>query len=91
MRLGIFGTTGGTGGHLIQQVLVAGRDVRAIVRDPAGAEHPGLDVRTGDAKDPDAIGPAVTGPGATAPARGSAARTAPAEPTATGRSIGPMD
>lgn len=35
MKLTIFGATGGTGTHLVEQALSAGHEVTAVVRDPA--------------------------------------------------------
>jgi putative NADH-flavin reductase len=34
MRLTVFGATGGTGRHVVEQALAAGHDVTALVRDP---------------------------------------------------------
>ncbi|GGZ28251.1 NADH-flavin reductase [Streptomyces poonensis] len=60
----VFGATGGTGQHLLDQALAAGHHVTAVVRDPARlrrADHPGLDVVTADAMDPEAIRESVAG------------------------------
>ncbi|MFT2015699.1 NAD(P)-dependent oxidoreductase [Streptomyces sp. 796.1] len=48
MRLTVFGATGGTGGHLVQQAVQAGHEVTAVVRDPARltVAHPDLLVIT---------------------------------------------
>ncbi|MET8798423.1 hypothetical protein ABZV91_18575 [Nocardia sp. NPDC004568] len=54
MRLGDFDATGGTGGHLIQQARAGGHRARTAVRDTAGPDRPGLDVRTSAAPAPDA-------------------------------------
>jgi len=35
MKLTVFGATGGTGTHLVEQALAAGHEVTAVVRDPA--------------------------------------------------------
>jgi uncharacterized protein YbjT (DUF2867 family) len=35
MRLTVFGATGGTGRHVVQQALADGHQVTAVVRDPA--------------------------------------------------------
>jgi putative NADH-flavin reductase len=35
MKITIFGATGGTGTHLVEQALAAGHDVTVVVRDPA--------------------------------------------------------
>jgi putative NADH-flavin reductase len=61
MRLTIFGASGKTGRHLIEQALEAGHTVTAVVRDPARlpVRHDRLEVVTADVGDPAAIGPAV--------------------------------
>jgi len=64
MKLTVFGATGATGTHLVQQALTAGHDVTAVVRDAARLKvpaQPRLDVVTADVMDPDSIGPAVAG------------------------------
>ncbi|WP_039826701.1 hypothetical protein [Nocardia testacea] len=53
MRLGDFVATSGTG-HLVQQALAGGHRVRTVVRDTAGPDRPGPDVRAGAAPTPDA-------------------------------------
>ncbi|GAA3309508.1 NAD(P)-dependent oxidoreductase [Nonomuraea dietziae] len=64
MKLAIFGATGGTGQHLVDQALAAGHRVTAIVRDPARlrhADHPRFGVVIADVMDADAIGASLTG------------------------------
>jgi putative NADH-flavin reductase len=63
MRLTIFGASGQTGRHLIQQALDAGHTVTAVVRDPTRLpiRHQQLQVLVADVLDPAAIGPAVAG------------------------------
>ena len=73
MRLTIFGASGGTGRHLVEQALAAGYQVTAVVRDPARLAvpaHPGLQVVTADIMDPESILPAVTGADAVLTAAG---------------------
>jgi uncharacterized protein YbjT (DUF2867 family) len=41
MKLAVFGATGGTGRRLVEQALLAGHDVRALVRLPDRAALPG--------------------------------------------------
>lgn len=50
MRLRIFGATGATGQHLVQQALAAGHHVAAFVREPARLTtiHPRLAQVVGD-------------------------------------------
>src|SRR5882724_2106297 len=62
MRLTIFGATGGTGKHLVNQGLAAGHKVTAVVRDPSRLTLPSQDrlhVLTADVMDPAAVVPAV--------------------------------
>jgi putative NADH-flavin reductase len=63
MRLTVFGASGQTGRHLIQQALDAGHTVTAVVRDPTRLpiRHQRLQVVTADVLDPAAIQPAVAG------------------------------
>jgi putative NADH-flavin reductase len=63
MRITVFGATGGTGRHVVQQALDAGHAVTAVVREPARlpARGAGLTVLTADVFDPAALGPAVAG------------------------------
>ncbi|MGW5644677.1 NAD(P)-dependent oxidoreductase [Saccharopolyspora sp. NPDC003752] len=73
MRITIFGATGGTGKHLLEQACAAGHEVTAVVRDPArfAHDHPGLTVVTADVMDPAAIRPHVAGRDAVISAIGS--------------------
>ncbi|MER7015244.1 SDR family oxidoreductase [Saccharopolyspora sp. NPDC000359] len=73
MRITIFGATGRTGKHLLDQALAAGHEVTAVVRDPAKvtAEHPALSVVRADVMDPAAVEPQVTGRDAVLSALGS--------------------
>jgi len=58
-RVRVFGATGGTGRHLVEQSLAQGHAVTAFVRDPAklGTAHANLTVVQGDAMD--ALAPVV--------------------------------
>ncbi|MEV6233323.1 SDR family oxidoreductase [Saccharopolyspora shandongensis] len=73
MRITIFGATGGTGKHLLEQACAAGHEVTAVVRDPARLDydHPGLTVVTADVMDAAAIRPHVAGRDAVISAIGS--------------------
>ncbi|MEV0086834.1 SDR family oxidoreductase [Saccharopolyspora sp. NPDC050642] len=73
MRITIFGASGGTGKHLLEQACAAGHEVTAVVRDPArlAHDHPGLTVVTADVMDPAAIRPHVAGRDAVISAIGS--------------------
>ncbi|MEU6267728.1 NAD(P)-dependent oxidoreductase [Saccharopolyspora shandongensis] len=73
MRITIFGATGGTGKHLLEQACTAGHEVTAVVRDPARLDyaHPGLTVVTADVMDAAAIQPHVAGRDAVISAIGS--------------------
>jgi putative NADH-flavin reductase len=64
MRLTVFGASGKTGRHLLEQALAAGHTVTAVVRDPARLpvhHHQRLKVVAADVLDPAAIAPAVAG------------------------------
>jgi putative NADH-flavin reductase len=63
MVITVFGATGGTGRHLVDQALAAGHDVRAVVRDPTRLPStPGRLFKViADVFDPVAIEPAVEG------------------------------
>jgi putative NADH-flavin reductase len=64
MKLTVFGATGGTGQHLVDQALAAGHHVTAVVRDAARlsqAGHPRLEPVVADAMDAEAIVSSVTG------------------------------
>lgn len=64
MKLTVFGATGGTGQHLVDQALAAGHHVTAVVRDVARlpqAGHRLLEPVVADVMDAEAIGASVTG------------------------------
>lgn len=60
--LALFGATGGTGGHVLEQALAAGWTVRALARNPGRLDqHPGLTALAGDVQDADAVARTVEG------------------------------
>jgi putative NADH-flavin reductase len=63
MKLALFGATGKTGRHVVEQALAAGHEVTAFVRDPSrlDLEHPRLRVVQGDATDAARVRDAVRG------------------------------
>jgi putative NADH-flavin reductase len=63
MTIALFGATGQTGQHVLQQALDAGYRVRALVRDPAKLTrtHPNLTVLTGDVLHADDVRRTVDG------------------------------
>jgi putative NADH-flavin reductase len=64
MKLAIFGASGGTGQHLVQQALAQNHVVTAFARRPesiVGAPSPGLTVFQGDIHDEKAVSQAVAG------------------------------
>ncbi len=73
----IFGATGGTGRHLVEQALEAGHHVSAFVRDPArlDMEHPRLRVVVGDVLDSDSVLAAMQGQDAVFSAIGAPPRS----------------
>lgn len=75
MKLLIFGSTGGTGRHIVEQALEQGHTVTAFVRDPSKLDfiHPNLITIQGDVMNPAAIVPAMHGQDAVLSALGSPA------------------
>jgi putative NADH-flavin reductase len=73
MKLIIFGATGGTGQHLIQQALTKGHEVTAFVRDPSKLNIPGVTVFKGDVMAYSDVEVAVAGHNAVLSALGSPA------------------
>src|SRR5947207_6917343 len=74
MRIVIFGASGGTGRHLIQQALAQDHTVTAFARRPesiVAAPAPGLSVAQGDVHDGAAISAAIAGHDARLPALGA--------------------
>jgi uncharacterized protein YbjT (DUF2867 family) len=62
MTILVTGATGRVGGHVVQQLVQRGADVRVLVRDPAKAVFPaGVEVIQGDLLDIDAVRAAFSG------------------------------
>ncbi|MDR6530997.1 uncharacterized protein YbjT (DUF2867 family) [Caulobacter rhizosphaerae] len=62
MTILVTGATGRVGGHVVQQLVQRGADVRVLVRDPAKADFPaGVEVIQGDLLDIDAVRAAFSG------------------------------
>jgi putative NADH-flavin reductase len=63
MNVTLFGATGATGRHLLDQALAADHHVTALVRNPAAltATHARLRVVQGDVQDPDRVAAAIAG------------------------------
>jgi uncharacterized protein YbjT (DUF2867 family) len=63
MNLAIFGATGGTGRHLVDQALAAGHTVTVLVRNPATlpATHARLRLLHGDVRNQDDVTAAIGG------------------------------
>ena len=61
MKIAIFGSTGGTGQHLVEQALQRGHQVIAFARSPEkiGASGDDLTIIQGDARDPENVEQAV--------------------------------
>ena len=61
MKITVFGASGGTGSHVIEQALAAGHEVTAFVRTPAKitVQHPNLTLFQGDVMDAAAVEQAV--------------------------------
>jgi putative NADH-flavin reductase len=63
MKLAIFGASGRTGQHVVEQALAAGHEVVAFARTPSklGIQHERLSTVQGDVADPAAVEKAVAG------------------------------
>ena len=63
MKVLILGATGATGRLVVDQALLAGHSVRALVRSPEKlmGSNPALEVVTGQATDPDDVARAMSG------------------------------
>ena len=62
MTILVTGATGRVGGHVVQQLVQRGADVRVLVRDPSKADFPaGVEVVQGDQHDIDAVRAAFSG------------------------------
>lgn len=61
MKVAVFGATGRTGRHVVEQGLARGHEVTAFVRDPSdlAVEHERLQFVEGDARDAEAVERAV--------------------------------
>ena len=61
MKLLIFGSTGGTGRHILEQALEQVHTVTAFLRDPSklSLQHPNLKTFQGDVMNPDSLVPAI--------------------------------
>ena len=79
MRIVVFGASGGTGSHIVEQALEAGYEVTAFVRNPEklGIEHPNLTIFQGDVLDAEKVAQAIAGQEAVLSALGP---TRPPEP-----------
>jgi len=63
MRLAIFGATGKTGKHLVEQALAQGHQVTALVRNPSklAVQNPNLVVKPGDISDVTCVNDTIAG------------------------------
>ncbi|QUH03401.1 NmrA family NAD(P)-binding protein [Saccharopolyspora erythraea] len=62
MTILVTGATGNVGRHVVDQLLRAGRRVRALTRNPATAKLPeGVEVVAGDLSEPASLAPALAG------------------------------
>lgn len=77
MNVAVFGATGDTGQHVVDEALDAGHEVRAFVRTrsklkPEHLDHDRVSIVDGDALDPDVVGRAIEGTDAVLSALGHA-------------------
>lgn len=72
MNIVIFGATGGTGRHLVDQALAAGHHITALVRTPAAlpVTHDRLRIVSGEVRDRDAVAGVLAGQDAVVSALG---------------------
>lgn len=63
MKIALFGATGGTGRHIVDQALTAGHSIQALVRDPAclSVSHEEFSPISGDVLNPAAVAETVAG------------------------------
>ena len=63
MKIVVFGSSGGTGRHIVEQTLEAGYEVTAFVRSPEkfGIKHPNLTVFQGDVIETEKVEQAIAG------------------------------
>ena len=63
MKVVVFGASGKTGVHVVEQALAAGHDVTAFVRTPAKLtiQHPNLSVFQGDVMNAEQVDQAIAG------------------------------
>lgn len=63
MNIAIFGATGGTGRHLVDQALAAGHHITALVRPPAAlpVAHDRLRIVSGEVRDRDVVAGVLAG------------------------------
>lgn len=61
MKISVFGSTGGTGQHIVRKALQRGHQVTAFARTPAklGVKHHDLTIIQGDTREPDAVAHAI--------------------------------
>ncbi len=86
MRIAVFGATGATGRHVVEQALEAGHEVTALVRDPTtlGVRHPRLEVVVGDVGQARRVEDVVRGQDAVISALGTNRRRGPVSVTSDG-------
>jgi nucleoside-diphosphate-sugar epimerase len=61
MKVLVTGGTGFVGSHSVRALLQAGHEVRLLVRDPARARSPGVELAVGDVTDKSAVEKAIAG------------------------------
>ncbi len=89
MRIAIFGASGATGRHVVDQALEAGHEVKVLVRNPAAfsVRHPRLEVVVGDVRRAGRVDDVVRGQDAVISALGTNRRRGPVSVTSDGARV----
>lgn len=91
MHIALFGATGGTGRHVVEQALAQGHQITALVRDPSKlSPQTGLTVIEGDVLNPEPVAQCMTGAEAVICILGSHGKGTPVEARGTQHIIAAM-
>ncbi|TVQ89753.1 MAG: NAD(P)-dependent oxidoreductase [Chromatiaceae bacterium] len=95
MIVAVFGATGGTGRHVVEQALAQGHTIRALVRDPArlaglAAGNEALILIPGDVREPQPVADCVQGSEAVICVLGTRGAATPVEAAGTAQILAAM-